>query len=651
MLNDTNRILPIKNIKIKDDFWSKYVDLAMDVVIPYQWEALNDRIADAPPSYAIHNLKIAAGQMQGEFSGLVFQDSDLAKWLEAVGYSLAVRPDAELETIADEVIDLLEKAQQPDGYLNTYYIVKEPGNRWTNLWECHELYCAGHMIEAAVSYYQATKKRKFLDIMCRFADHIDTVFGPEMEKLKGYPGHQEIELALVKLYRVTGEEKYLRLAKFFIDERGKSPYYFDVEYDKRGGRTHWDNNHPSHSREYNQYHLPVRQQDKAVGHAVRAVYMYSGMADVAAETGDEELLEACRKIWDNIVTKRMYITGGIGSTRHGEAFSFDYDLPNDTVYQETCASIGLIFFAHRMLGLEKKGCYADVMERALYNTVLSGIAMDGKSFFYVNPLEVWPEACEKNPGKHHIKPIRQKWYGCACCPPNIARLLSSLGQYVYGVDKHTVYTHLYIGGEAKVDIAGETVTLVQETNYPWNGNITIQVKDVSEKDFVLALRMPSWCNQANLRINGEECSIDDRLQNGYIYISRIWNEGDAVELQLKMIPSLIQSNPLVRANAGKAAIQWGPLVYCLEEVDNGNNLSAIDIPSDIQLDAVYDNDLLGGIIIIKGQANRINETSWKKGELYRPLQPDEKSINIKAVPYCMWGNREPGEMQVWTRYR
>jgi DUF1680 family protein len=646
-------LLSLKDIKIKDEFWSVYMDLVRDTIIPYQWEALNDRIPDAAPSYAIRNFRIAAGLEQGEYHGMVFQDSDLAKWLEAVGYSLAVHPNERLEATADEVIDLIGKAQLPDGYLNTYYLVKEPGNRWTNLWECHELYCAGHMIEAAVAYYQATGKRKFLDIMCRFADHIDSVFGPEPGKKRGYPGHEEIELALVKLYRVTGEKRYLSLAAFFVNERGKKPYYFDIEAEERGWKHHWsqEGTRPSDSSRYNQYHLPVREQKEAAGHAVRAVYLYSAMADLAKETGDQGLMEACRTLWSNIAAKQMYITGGIGSTVHGEAFSFDYDLPNDTVYQETCASIGLIFFSHRMLALEKNGKYADVMERALYNSVLSGLARDGKSFFYVNPMEVWPEASEKNPGKRHIKPVRQKWYGCACCPPNIARLLSSLGGYIYTVEDNTVYTHLYIGGELKTEICGMPVSLIQETEYPWDGSITIKVNGASETEFTLALRMPGWCPKASLKINGEECSIGYRLRDGYIYIKRTWNNGDIVELNLEMEPQLIQAHPSVRADAGKAAIQRGPLVYCLEEADNGKNLASITILSDTHLDGFRDPGLPGEAVAIRAQGIRINEGSWDGNELYRPLQKSEKPFQLKAVPYYLWGNREPGEMLVWIPYR
>ena len=640
-------ILPLKNVKISDNFWSKYIKLVHEVVIPYQWDAINDRVEDAEPSHAIKNFRIAAGLEQGEFYGFVFQDTDLAKWLEAVAYRLETHPDKNLEELADEAIELIEKAQQTDGYLNTYFTIKEPGKRWTNLTECHELYTAGHMIEAAVAYYRATGKRKLLEVMCRFADHIASVFGTEPGKLRGYDGHQEIELALVKLYEATGEEKYLKLSKYFIDERGKRPNYFELET----ARPDYEKHFPGDvmlNKEYNQSHLPVREQDTAEGHSVRAVYMLTGMADLAALTQDGELMEACRRLWKNIVQKRMYITGGIGSTSEGEAFSFDYDLPNDTMYTETCASIGLIFFANRMLKAEPKSSYADVMERALYNNVLAGMSMDGKSFFYVNPLEVWPEASEKSPIKKHVKAVRQKWFGCACCPPNVARLLSSLGQYIYTTHENTLYTHLYIGGETKTDIAGTQTVIRQTTNYPWDGRILLEVSPETEQEFGIALRIPDWCDSYSISING--VSVTPEIKDGYAIIQRNWKQGDRVELDLDMHIKLMQSNPLVRSNAGKLALQRGPLVYCLEETDNGENLSAISIPFDSDLTAEFDSEIAGGVVVITGNAYRTETSGWDEN-LYRTAQIEEKPTTIKAVPYCVWGNRNPGEMLVWIRQK
>ena len=639
--------LPLKDVEINDPFWSKYIKLVQEEVIPYQWEAINDRVPDAEPSHAIKNFRIAAGLEKGEFYGFVFQDTDLAKWLEAVAYRLETNPDPDLEKLADEAIELIEKAQLPDGYLNTYYTVKEPGQRWTNLRECHELYTAGHMMEAAVAYYRATGKSRLLDVMRRFADHIDSVLGSEPGKLRGYDGHQEIELALVKLYEATGEEKYLKLSKYFLDERGREPYFFELEAEKRGYASHFPD-FIVNDRKYCQTHLPVREQDSAEGHAVRSVYMLSAMADVAALTGDRELLEACRNLWDNIVSKRMYITGGIGSMAHGEAFSFDYDLPNDTMYTETCASVGLIFFAHRMLRIKPESRFADEMERALYNNVLAGMAQDGKSFFYVNPMEVLPEACEKNANYRHVKPVRQKWYACACCPPNVARLIASLGQYIYTVGENAVYTHLYIGGTSKLKVGGDPVLLRQKTNYPWEGKVSLEVAAEPAKEFALALRIPSWCGRYRLKVNGIPAAAT--VKDGYALLNRRWNKGDRVELEMDMPVELMEANPRVRADAGRVAIQRGPMVYCLEEKDNGSGLWAVSIPLDSKLTAEYEEDLLGGAVAVRGNAFRTDASGWENS-LYRKAGTKERPVDIKAVPYCLWGNRSPGEMAVWVRQK
>lgn len=642
--------IPLKDVHIRSYFWSKVIDLIHQTVLPYQWEALNDRVADAAPSYAVHNFQVAAGLKEGEFGGMLFQDSDLAKWLEAVAYRLQTHPDPELEQTADALIELIARAQLEDGYLNTYFQLKAPDRRWTNLYECHELYCAGHMMEAAVAYYEATGKDRLLQVMQRMADHIEQTIGPETGKLPGYPGHQEIELALVKMHRATGEVRYLQMAKYFIDARGQTPHFFDDEWEKRGRISEWS--HQASGRPnlaYNQSHLPVREQTEAVGHAVRAVYLYAGMADVAVHTGDSGLLDACRRIWDNIVSKQMYITGGIGATHHGEAFTFDYDLPNDTVYAETCASIGLIFFARRMLLAEPKADYADVMERALYNIVLASMALDGRHFFYVNPLEVWPEASEKDPGKHHVRPIRQKWFGCACCPPNLARLLTSLGEYQYSVHDNTLYTHLYIGGEMKTVVGDQQVSIVQETDYPWDGEIKLVIQEQAEYAFGLALRIPGWCRKAEILINGETVNTDACMKNGYAVIERLWSKGDTVVLRLQMPAEVVYAKPSVRENAWKAALQRGPLVYCLEEADNGSNLPAIALCSDAPLHTHFRSDLLGGIVVIEGTARRLTDT--EEADLYRFLPPDTEDIHFTAIPYYLWGNRKPGEMTVWMPMR
>jgi len=641
-------------IQIQDQFWNTYSDLVRETVIPYQWEALNDRVEDAESSHAIRNFRIAAGLEQGEFGGWVFQDSDLYKWLEAVAYSLRHHPDQRLEKIADESIELISQAQHDNGYLNTYFTIKEPGKQWTNLYEAHELYCAGHLIEAAVAYYQATGKRKLLDISCQFADLIDRMFGTNPGQIRAYCGHQEIELALVKLYGITGEERYLNLSRYFIDERGKQPNYFIEEW-KRGSRTNiWSQGEPN--LEVYQSHLPVREQKVAVGHSVRAVYMYTAMADLARLTGDEGLKEACEPLWSNTTGKQMYITGGIGSTHLGEAFTFDYDLPNDSVYAETCASIGLIFWARRMLQLEVKSEYADVLERALYNNVLGSMSKDGKHFFYVNPLEVWPEASLKNPDKHHVKPVRQKWFGCSCCPPNVARLLGSLDDYIYDVseDGRTIYTHLYIGSQASFELADTTITLHQRSELPWNGRVGFSVqlpKDSKCAEFVLALRIPNWFQdeQPTLKVNGEKQDI--HVENGYAKINRSWSDGNTVEWLLPIEPKLVAAHPLIRADAGKVAIQRGPLVYCVEEADNGAPLTSLALATEPQLTAYADPDLLGGCIVVEGDGLVTDDSNlWSDEKPYRSYIKQKKEVRFKAIPYYLWGNRLAGEMSVWLRY-
>ncbi|OKP95484.1 glycoside hydrolase family 127 protein [Paenibacillus sp. P46E] len=635
------------SVTIQDEFWGRYIRLIQDVVIPYQYEALHDRVPDAEPSHAIANFEIAAGRKEGQFHGWVFQDSDAAKWLEAVGYSLLLKRDPELESRADAVIDLIAEAQQPDGYLNTYFTIKEPGKRWTNLQDCHELYCAGHFIEAAVSYYEATGKDKLLNIMRRMVDHIDSIFGPEEGKLKGYDGHQEIELALVKLYRLTGEEKYLKLSSFFIDQRGQEPNFLRQEWEARNRVTHWSGTQTdSMDPAYNQAHLPVREQSEAVGHAVRAVYMYTAMADLAAITGDEALRDACVRLWDNMTGKQMYITGGIGSTHQGEAFTFDYDLPNDTIYAETCASIGLIFFARRMLELEPDARYADVMERALYNNVLGSMAQDGKHYFYVNPLEVWPQACTCNPDKHHVKSERQGWFGCACCPPNVARLLTSLNQYIYTVHGDTLYTNLYIGSEMKTTLGGTEVWVSQQSSYPWEGTVTLEVNPAQPGEFGIALRIPSWSSGMEIRVCGEKLSTGENMTQGYCVIHRVWNAGDIIELKLPMEAHRVYAHPELRADAGKTAIQRGPLVYCLEEADNGAPLSSIAIDEAISFTEHFEDSLLGGAVVVKGKGSRIEQAGWSGG-LYSKAKAPVTAAEITAIPYYLWGNRGSGEMKVW----
>ena len=638
------KFLPLQQIEIQDSFWDKYTKLVPEVIIPYQWDILNDRVEDAEPSHCISNFEIAANIKQGEFQGAVFQDTDMAKWLEAVAYSLANHPDKELEEVADNVINIIGKAQEPSGYLNTYFIIKEPELRWTNLKEGHELYTAGHMIEAAVAYYKATGKDQFLNIMIRNADLICDVFSEENNNL-GYPGHQEIELALIKLYEVTGNQKYLKQAKAFIDRRGHNPNYFKIEERKSKYKLifpEFKNYLPL----YSQSHLPVRDQFTAEGHAVRAVYMYSAMADIAYEFKDEELLNCCIGLWDNMVNKRMYITGGIGSSGILERFTTDYDLPNNCNYAETCASIGLALFGRRMLQITHDGKYMDVVEKALYNTVLSGIAMDGRSFFYVNPLEVWPDNCLPRTSKEHVKPVRQKWFGVACCPPNIARTLASLGEYIYSQTEDGLWINLFVAGKVQTQICGKYITITTATKFPFNGKVNITLEGNEDIDFQLAVRIPGYVNKYSLFMDGAKLETS-HYDKGYEYL---YIKGHKeIEIQFSVQPKFIHANPLVREDSGKVAIVKGPLVYCIEEVDNGSNLPAFYVNTKEPIQEEYVEELLGGTTILKMKGKKISKDNWEENELYKESEVIWEDAELTAVPYPYWGNRTPGEMLVWIK--
>lgn len=628
----------VREVRLTGGLLADRAKVVRDQVIPYQWKALNDDVPGAEPSYAIENLRIAAGEKTGKFRGMIFQDSDVAKWLEAVAYSLMAEPDPELEARADEVIDLVGRAQQSDGYLNSYYTVMAPDKRWTNLRDHHELYCAGHFIEAAVAYYEATGKDKLLQIMCRFVDHINEVFGPEEGKKRGYPGHEEIELALIKLYRVTKDPKHLKLAQFFIEERGRKPHYFDIEAEARGQNPDdpWFNGH-----RYSQSHLPVREQETAEGHSVRAMYLYTAVADLVLETGDKELYEVCRRLWDNVTNKRMYVIGGIGSQAHHEGFTIDYDLPGDRAYTETCAAIGLVFWAQRMLQIEPRREYADVMERALYNGVLSGMSLEGTKFFYVNPLEVDPAVAAARHDHHHVKTTRQEWFGCACCPPNIARLLASVNQYIYSTRESDVFVHLFTQGEALFQIGEAEIRLSQITNYPWDENVMFVVGVVDPQTFTLNVRLPQWCRAPKVKVNGEDIESLE-VVDGYARIERAWFNGDQVEVCFPMPVEKVWSNPRVSYSAGKIALQRGPIVYCFEEVDNGPNLSQIYISADAPFTVGKDEQLELPILTGPGYRRIVSDES-----LYTTTRPKVEGVELKAVPYFAWDNRQTGEMRVW----
>ncbi len=637
---------PVNATSINSTFWSSIMETTRTQMLPYQWKVLNDQIADIEPSHCIENFRIVAGEKEGEFYGACFQDSDVAKWIEAASYALEWHPDEQVERKIDETIDLIVKAQQPDGYIGTYYALNGLDQRWSNVTHKHELYCAGHMLEAAIAYYKSTGKDKLLQAMIRFVDHIDSVFGSGEGKLNGYPGHALIEMALVKLFNVTGDQKHLKLAQYFIDERGQSPNFYYQESEKYG------RSYPRKGSyiplDYYQASMPVRQQKEAVGHAVRAVYLYSGMADVARETNDQELFDACKAIWKNIVNRKMYITGAIGSSEHGEAFTFDYDLPNDLVYGETCASVGFVFFAHRMFQLEPKGEYGDIMERLLYNGSLCGMSLDGKRFFYVNPLEVHPRKDIEVQPFRHVKTQRQEWFACACCPPNLARMIESIGHYIYTERQQTLFINLYIGSTVEAFSKEAPVQIDMRTSYPWTGDVDVEVGTERNDSWELALRLPDWCKDYTLEVDGKPC--EHREENGFLYILKNWNGRHRVLFKMDMQPKVIQCHPLVRENVGKAAVMRGPVVYCLEEVDNGDNLHLLEMKQDSGFTQVYRGNLLGGVVVLESEGRRLKQDG--QDDLYQETSSRESVYEpalLQWVPYYSWNNRGNGEMAVWMR--
>ncbi|URZ08343.1 glycoside hydrolase family 127 protein [Clostridium felsineum] len=652
--------IKLKNIKVTDKFWSRYMKIVKEDMIPFQWKVLNDeaniiiererndKSIPAEKSHAVENFKIAAGLKKGHHYGYVFQDSDVYKWLEAVAYALTTGEDKKLEKTADEVINLIEMAQEDDGYLDTYFTIDAKERKFKRLLESHELYCAGHFIEASVAYYEATGKDKVLKIACKLADCIDRNFGREEGKIHGYDGHEEIEIGLTKLYLVTKEERYLKLGRYFITERGKDSGFLRKQLEEDKNKQPILIGMNNFEAEYFQAHKPIVKQETAEGHAVRFVYMCTALAEVARLTGTKEMYNACKVLWDSVTKKRMYVTGGIGSTVMGERFTFDYDLPNDTMYCETCASVGLVFFAHNMLKNEPKGIFGDVLERSLYNSCISGMSLDGKHFFYVNPLEVDPKASERDPGKSHVKVKRPAWFGCACCPPNLARTLTSIGKYIYTKDEETIYTHLYISNESSMNLKGEEIIVKQETDYPWKGNVNITV-DGKDKEFTIALRIPNWCNKYDIKVNEEAVKYD--VLDGYAYISRKWEDSDKVNLNLLMEVQEIKANPYVKDDFGKVAIQRGPIVYCLEQEDNGKDLHLIKLPKNVQYKCEFDSELLLGVVKIKARGEKfIVKDDW--GESLYSSDDNEDLYEEKVltfIPYYSWANRNDGEMRVWIK--
>ncbi|GGA87608.1 hypothetical protein GCM10011491_14150 [Brucella endophytica] len=625
------RPLPVPHVEVAGLFGER-----QDAICASTAETLLDRCVEAGMLQAIDVNQPSPGivipiQPWGGTTQM-FWDSDLGKSIETVAYSLYRRPNPQLEARVDAIIDMYEKLQDTDGYLNAWFQRVQPDRRWTNLRDHHELYCGGHLIEGAVAYYQATGKRTLLDIMCRYADYLITVFGRGEGQLRGYCGHEEIELALVKLARVTEQKKYLDLAKFFIDERGTEPHFFDEEA-RRDGRD--PKNFIQKSYEYGQAHLPVREQKKVVGHAVRAMYLYSGMADIATEYQDDSLTSALETLWDDLTTKQMYITGGIGPEASNEGFTDYYDLPNESAYAETCASVGLVFWANRMLGRGPNRRYADIMEQALYNGAMAGLSLDGKTFFYENPLE--------SRGKHH----RWVWHHCPCCPPNIARLMASIGSYMYAVAEDEIAVHLYGESKAHFEISGAKIDLTQKTRYPWDGAIRFEIAADRAARFTLSLRIPGWAHGASVKVNGEALDLASVTVDGYARIEREWRAGDHVDLDIPLIPRALWANPLVRQDAGRAALMRGPLVYCAEGIDNGDNLNAIELTGDVSAAKTTEIPELNGAVALDLPVIS-DEADWAD-VLYRTAPPTKRETTARFIPYPFWDNRAPGEMLVWMR--
>lgn len=638
----------LNNIRITDSLFGSYSKLVVEKIIPYQWEILNDRIKDAEPSYCIDNFRIAAGEMNGIRKGAVFQDTDLYKWIEAVAFCIQNGSGAEFETITDEAIELIGRAQQEDGYINTYYTVIAPEKRWSNLVEGHELYSAGHLIEASVAYYKATGKKRILEIAQKFADLICKVFGREKDQLRGYPGHQEIELALVKLYRVTNENRYLECARYFIEERGKNPNYFIEEINKRGGYEHFPE-FDNYDLKYSQAHMPPVEQHTAEGHAVRAMYMYSAMADLALEYNDEKMIEACQTLWNSVTKKRMYLTGSVGSSGMLERFTTDYDLPNNTNYSETCASIGLMMFGHRMNALTKNAKYYDIVERALYNTVLAGIGVTGDRYFYVNPLEVVPEHCIGNSYMMHIKPVRQRWFSVACCPPNIARTLASLGQYIYAIDSKAIYINQFISSTAEVMIGDAKVTLELESSMLQDGKVKLVLKSEIPANLTVKVRIPEYAGNMKATQNGQAYSLEN--EDGYACFAGVDLKENRIEIDFDVKPKWISANTNVRADEGKVALMKGPCVYCMEEEDNGKNLASIYVSVNAETKEEKPLELFGALPTIKYNGIRLTNNGVKEDELYGSPLFNEMPTELKAIPYCLWNNRGEGEMLIWHKVR
>ena len=622
--------VPFAQVTLDDPFWAPRQETNRTVTLPHMHQMLME--TGRIPAFDLNFTRPVPSPIVQ-----IFGDSDAAKWLEAACYALTAQADPSLAALVNEFANKVVAAQQPDGYLNTHFIVTQPEMRWKNLRDWHEMYCAGHLIEAAIAHHQATGDPKLLAALCRYADHIDAHFGREPGKRRGYDGHPELELALVRLYHATGEQRYLQLAQYMVEERGQSPNYFDQEARERGEdpADFWAKTY-----EYCQAHAPIRQQGKVVGHAVRAMYLLAGVADLAHELDDPTLLATCERLWDNLVHRRVYLTGGIGPSRRNEGFTSDYDLPDESAYAETCAAIALILWNHRLLQFAGDGKYADIIEQTLYNGFISGVSLEGRHFFYDNPLA--------SAGDHHRVP----WFACPCCPPNLGRLLASLGDYFYSTSVDGVWIHLYAQSSAKVQVQGQDVDVRQVTNYPWDGAIQLELRSAQPQAFTLHLRIPGWCDEWQVRVNGAPLAEEPALTKGYLAIHHTWEPGDQVELTLAMPVQSVWAHPAVRQMQGRLALQRGPIVYCMEGIDHGGvGLDRISLdPAAVERFTVeHRPDLLGGVTVLHGAGALIQEAGWEDALYRRNRPPTTQPVDVTAIPYCVWDNRAPGEMRVWFR--
>ncbi len=620
------------SVRVTDEFWGQRLNASREVTIPLAF-----RKSKETGRYE-NFVKAANPSTDYQVGGFSFDDTDVYKTIEGASYSMQNYPDRQLDLYIDSVLKIVAAAQEDDGYLYTARTMNpEHPHEWAGneRWEqvevlSHEFYNLGHMIEGAIAHYQATGKRNFLDIAIRYADCVEREIGEGAGKQVKVPGHQIAEMALAKLYLVTGQQKYLDLAKFFLDKRG----------------------YTARKDAYSQAHKPVIEQDEAVGHAVRAAYMYAGMADIAALTGDSAYVQAIDKIWENVVSKKLYITGGIGAKHEGEAFGGNYELPNASAYNETCAAIANVYWNHRLFLLHGDSKYYDVLERTLYNGLIAGVAVDGGTFFYPNPLESDGKYAF-NQGACH----RQDWFGCACCPSNLSRFMPSLPGYIYAIKENEVYVNLFMDNLAELDLGEKKVKLKQTTDYPWNGNVKIEIEPESEQEISLRLRIPGWARNEVVpsdlytfadqhetddyvvKVNGKP--VESRLESGYFSINRTWKKGDQIELILNMSPRMVKAHEQVEADLGKISFERGPIVYCAEWPDNDFNFHKVNIPADPQVRAVYNQKLLNGMMQLEAQA--LSGSVSKTGSIR------EDKVKLTLIPYYAWAHRGDGDMAVWIK--